>query len=371
MEQILPKNIFQENSLVKKINAPSSVVLIYGAGGGGSVMLRLLGKHSIKPLAFLDIQAERIKTKDNIPVHHPASLSLTDCLKKDAVVLLAITLRAKERAQIVDDLKGWGYSNIVDAQELNALTVDFSGEFAANPKDAWEQSMPRIFGALELMADDESIETFTACVLAHLSCDYSACPETDETSQYFLEKLPFSKGFSRFVDCGAYTGDTLEKLISRCGNIEAYAGFEPFLPVYEKLVLTAEKLSAKIKNCLLIPCAVDRKNAMLSLDDGTPGSSKVVENGSLKIAVVKIDDALKIFVPTFLKMDIEGAELDALSGARNTITGHRPDLAICVYHAINHYWDIPLLINSWKLGYKFYLRSHSSATMETVLYATV
>lgn len=57
-----------------------------------------------------------------------------------------------------------------------------------------------------------------------------------------------------------------------------------------------------------------------------------------------IDDILPNFEPTFIKMDIEGAEYEALIGAESIITRSKPNLAICVYHAVNHIWDIPILL---------------------------
>jgi len=69
-------------------------------------------------------------------------------------------------------------------------------------------------------------------------------------------------------------------------------------------------------------------------------------------------------------MDIEGAELDALKGAENTIRESLPDLAICLYHSPSHLWEIPLFISS--LGdYKFHLRNYTSFISETVLYASL
>jgi hypothetical protein len=69
-------------------------------------------------------------------------------------------------------------------------------------------------------------------------------------------------------------------------------------------------------------------------------------------------------------MDIEGEEIKALVGATETIKKYKPDLAISVYHNINHIWDIPLFLKSLVPSYKLYLRTHNSYTMETILYAT-
>lgn len=82
-----------------------------------------------------------------------------------------------------------------------------------------------------------------------------------------------------------------------------------------------------------------------------------------------LDDCLSTFAPTLLKMDIEGAEYDAVQGARQMIRQHRPGLAVCVYHHPDDLWRIPLLIRSWDLGYRFYLRTHAFSGFDLVLYA--
>ena len=84
---------------------------------------------------------------------------------------------------------------------------------------------------------------------------------------------------------------------------------------------------------------------------------------------VSIDDVLPSFRPSFIKMDIEGAEIEGLIGARRTIAEFKPDLGICVYHASDHLWKIPLLIKSWDLPYTFHLRSHGNNGFDLVLYA--
>jgi FkbM family methyltransferase len=71
----------------------------------------------------------------------------------------------------------------------------------------------------------------------------------------------------------------------------------------------------------------------------------------------------------FIKMDIEGAELEALKGAESVIHRDRPKLAISVYHKLHDFWTIPRWIDSLGLGYRFYLRHFTIHGEETVLFA--
>lgn len=75
--------------------------------------------------------------------------------------------------------------------------------------------------------------------------------------------------------------------------------------------------------------------------------------------------------PTFIKMDIEGAELEALEGAKTTIVKNKPKLAICLYHKPDDLWKIPLYLKDLVPEYKFYIRHHGKVRWETVLYATI
>jgi hypothetical protein len=124
-----------------------------------------------------------------------------------------------------------------------------------------------------------------------------------------------------------------------------------------------------LKQAFLFPCAVGGDNRTAFIE-GDYGSGVVGDSGGTAIQTVRLDDALASFEPTMIKMDIEGAERDALRGAENLIRRMKPDLAVCVYHYVSDYWEIPLLLAEFNPGYAFYLRAHSSCTMETVLYVT-
>ena len=93
---------------------------------------------------------------------------------------------------------------------------------------------------------------------------------------------------------------------------------------------------------------------------------------SCKVPVVAIDRVVaeedKV---TFIKMDVEGAELESLKGAKETILRNKPKLAICIYHKPDDLIDIPLYINELVPEYKLYIRHHSNDRGETALYAVM
>ena len=74
---------------------------------------------------------------------------------------------------------------------------------------------------------------------------------------------------------------------------------------------------------------------------------------------------------TFIKMDVEGAELESLKGARKLIKRDCPKLAVCIYHRPEDMITLPLYIKSLVPEYKLYLRSYSNSDNEMVLYAVL
>jgi hypothetical protein len=102
---------------------------------------------------------------------------------------------------------------------------------------------------------------------------------------------------------------------------------------------------------------------------GTVGSS-LSTTGDLEVECCTLHEVVGDGeAPTLIKMDIEGAEPRALAGAAGIIRGHRPVLAICVYHRQEHLWTIPEYIRSLDLGYNLFLRRYGDEFGDVVCYA--
>jgi hypothetical protein len=85
--------------------------------------------------------------------------------------------------------------------------------------------------------------------------------------------------------------------------------------------------------------------------------------------VVALDDVLPRFAPTFIKLDIEGAEIRALRGAAEMIQVHRPRVAACVYHLPGHLWEVPEYLRELLPENRLFLRYHGFNGFDAVAYA--
>jgi len=94
-----------------------------------------------------------------------------------------------------------------------------------------------------------------------------------------------------------------------------------------------------------------------------------VGSGGVVVDCVALDEALGDRRTTYIKMDIEGSELDAVTGAAGIIRTSQPVLAICVYHHQDHLWRIPAAVAGLADEYRFYLRPHLLEVWDLVCYA--
>lgn len=345
-------------------------IIIYGAGSFGQQMFTIFKEYSINVEFFLDISAKEGQRLFDIPVYRPCTIFNKEYMK-NAIVVLAIVLNNSGKNKLIRTIKSYGFNNVIYAQEIRChFTFVEDSNIESPDYQYYENKKAEILYCVDLWADETSVQIYKENLVSHICRDYSCCLEMEDETQYFLTSIDFNQGYSRFIDCGAYIGDTIQALIQNKGKVEAVAAFEPESVNFLKLRNYADQNSKYIADDIFLhPFGVGEKTEMVGFKT-LGGSSCISKHGSTHVQCVAIDDVLKNFNPTFIKMDVEGAEYNALLGAKNTIHKHKPDLAISVYHYINHLWDIPLLLNRWDLNYKFYLRSHSACTMETIMYAT-
>lgn len=187
--------------------------------------------------------------------------------------------------------------------------------------------------------------------------------------QYFDEKIISFKNNEVFVDGGAFDLGTSELFVKKCKSYRKIYAFEPDTKCYLKCKSNAEKIVGDINLACAGLWSEEGYAEFLTLGNG---SSHIVlsEKPNLNtIKVVDLDSYINDDKVTFIKLDIEGAELKALKGAESLIKREKPKLAICLYHKAEDLWEIPFYVKKLVPEYKLYIRHYSNYECETVLYA--
>ena len=302
---------------------------------------------------------------DGIPVRSPASLEAAE----DQVVVVASThLSAMAKRCIEARVARWSW--FYDLSEVfGPIHV---GASAASVIDTPE---PRRLHAL-LVHSPASQAVLKRALAFRVTGDPADLPPS-LPDQYFAPDLVDPRHLRCFVDCGAYSGDTLLEWVERFAGRSAadaplaYHAFEPDPVNHEALATTASRLPNGLTNrCRLHRCGVGAAEATLRLSTGGSGSVLTRMPGTgPEVRVVRLDDRLTNEPVTAIKMDIEGFEPHALEGARALVQRRRPALMIAVYHRPEHLWQIPLWIHDVDPTYRLHLRHHSPSFAETVCYA--
>ncbi|OUP06746.1 hypothetical protein B5F35_15100 [Anaeromassilibacillus sp. An200] len=171
-----------------------------------------------------------------------------------------------------------------------------------------------------------------------------------------------------FLDVGSCNLRDSIYLRDHCRHVKKVYAFEPDLENYK--VCERNKETYQFPEVELLPFGAWSEDTTLHFSAVGSGTSCVNDNGEISVSVRAIDHVIpEEEQVTFIKMDIEGSELEALKGARHTIQRCKPKLAISLYHKPEDMTEIPLYIQSLVPEYKFYVRHHSNCYTETVFYA--
>jgi len=241
--------------------------------------------------------------------------------------------------------------------------VFINNEFLESNQDA-------LIEVYNYLADEPSKAVFKAFIKAKISGDNSYLDGLYTPNQYFQEDIFRLNRGEVIVDAGAYDGDTLCSLIDVVGfsDWEKYIAFEPDEEPAAKMESIVSERG--LQGVTVIRKGVAQENKVMYLKTRFGKDSSLVESGDTSIQLCTIDSV----VPdaTLIKMDIEGAEMDALEGARKIIADRHPKLAICVYHKAQDIFQIPLWIHTISPEYKIYMRLHeANITRELVCYAVM
>jgi FkbM family methyltransferase len=232
----------------------------------------------------------------------------------------------------------------------------------------------RVLKAADLWADDASREEYLAQVRFRATLDGPMPPFLDPATTYLPEDIVELKRDEVFVDCGAFDGDSLRAFLRRSGGW--FGGAVAIEPDPENAARLRSFVGGLPKpyaeRIQVVEAAVGAAAGTITFQvTGTAGSSYTgtAQGRPVEVPCRTLDEMLKDTRPSYVKMDIEGAEPLALAGFAETIRRHAPVLAVCLYHDVAHLWEIPLQIRALSDRYDLFLRRYSDDLWEEICYA--
>ncbi|MAW08099.1 MAG: methyltransferase [Halobacteriovoraceae bacterium] len=295
------------------------------------------------------------KTVGSVPIFR------TKNVPKDALVVSTVVgnLLSAEKVLKSNELEYINYPELTLYSPIEFKGIYFWHGF----HEGFDKNKKKFLKICDRLADHKSKEIFKDLIRFRLTGDskYHTNFFENQNNQYFEDFLKLSDD-EVFIDVGGYTGDTSEEFIKR---VQSYSFIHLFEPEIKNLNAARERLCEK-NNIKYYPLGLSNKKQTLMFS--TNGSaSRISPEGNIKIKSDRLDDVIKTPF-TFLKMDIEGGEKEALEGARQLIKNHSPKLAISVYHKGNDLWAIPEQVLSYQENYNVYLRHYTEGVVETVMF---
>ena len=279
---------------------------------------------------------------------------------KDAIILWAATGSPLEVKTKLDSMgyKNFSYLAFYKYSKLQLASPPFILDF----KDDFKNNTKEYQKTFDLLADEKSREIFEKVINFKISFDYNFMEgfTNNFDEQYFDKDLISNISDISFVDGGGYVGDTLPNIIKNFHDFKKIYCIEP----NTLHINIAKRNFEKYEKIEFINCGLGNKKEYNEEDNSTQNNC-THDYQALKIDT--IDNLISEKVD-FIKMDIEGAEQDAIEGSSETIKKYTPILAICVYHKAEDWYKIPQKVLDINPDYKIYLRHYMEGIFETVMY---
>jgi FkbM family methyltransferase len=355
----------REQNAFDEIASGSCGLVLFGAGGLGRKILAALRADNIEPLAFVDNKLAG-QVVDGIDVLTPRE-GARRWGRSAAFVITIWAAWADSMAGQTAALRNLGCETVVSFIPLLWKYSHLLPHVQIDLPSRVLTERDQVIAAFDLWSDESSRQEFLAQVCWRLSGDFTRLREP-LPDPYWQRDLIHLGQNSVFVDAGAFNGDTLGQFIDyTAGRFRAAYVFEPDALNLRSLELRLAAMEPDIRTRIKVfECAISDRSQDVSFHGGA-GEGSAPGSGTEVVHCVTLDDTVRE-APDLIKFDIEGFELLGLSGSRHIIHETAPSLAVCAYHVQNHLWRIPLLINSFRSDYRFYLRPHGQI-WETVCYS--
>lgn len=327
-------------SWTDKLKVSNKPIYIYGMGNGCEKILEILyeNKIGIKGIFASDdfARGQKFKNYEVLPISEMINSDF------DFITLLGFGTDISEVMSRIDALE--------EISELYApdTAVIGSGYFS---KEIFAENIDKAKKTYSLLADDISREVFINLTAFKITGELKYLRKIFCNKDELYNLLDLN-GQEIYCDLGAYNGDTIKEFAEYTnGRYRKIYALEPDKKNFQKCIRQAKNPD----NIELYNAAAWYKDTELNFDLSSGRQAKVDSNGTL-ISARSLDSILNDRECTYIKYDVEGADIEALYGSAKTILKYSPKILTALYHRPFDYIDIPLFIHSINGDYKFYMR---------------
>lgn len=351
---------------------------IYGASYLGLALAQLFEQQNID-YEFIDAYAPRDRVLGKY-LYRPDEISAED--KANAKIYISVLLPPVKTGvddALFEQLTEMGFINLVSPyQTMEAFPktlsiISHDGILWRNPNDENFTNQQGFETVLSYFNDERSKALLTNIDKFRQSFAVKDYIKPDYCEEYFPPDIDLCTGLDKLhiIDCGAFDGDTINQFFTAFKErIQSYSAFEPELENYQALTSAANSIKSAYSqaNINCFPMGVGNTNEVLRFSSGDGAASHISDEGETEIFIVKLDDTHANSMVNLIKIDVEGADLDVISGAAELIKQQRPNIAVSCYHQPGHIWQIPQLIKTINPDYQLFLRQHGHYGFELTLY---
>ncbi len=344
----------------------SNQIIIYGCGNSGTVLYERMKQEGIEVIAFID-NGKSIYGKEyqGVPVFTNEEMLVR--LEEDKTYVVIVTLLdilsyesikkgVVEKLNIHNNLQVFFFTQFRAYDRLFAL--DKKPEFSAYIGESTNillHNKEKILHVYDLLSDEMSKKCYLELLNYYIVSDFVPFTVLPFEEHYFAYDLYKKTEDEVFVDCGAFDGDTIDIFLkNQKGIFKKYIAIEADKTNYEKIV---QKVN-QIKNIEVMRSFISNEVKVINFTSQGTSYSRGGK-GEEVIKTATLDELVYQYNPTFIKINIEGADVEAIMGAENIIKECMPIIAAQGHHKVEHLWEIIETIESFnKSAYSFYLRNY-------------
>ena len=336
------------------------------------VVNKIKRKNRPKVNFFIDKKfTKKLKSSKCLP---PSFIFNTKALKKYKKTLIIVCIgNSTVNQPVCRRLIKFGYVKVFSMYEFEDFHCAYDSKSVnqiGKELDKYNNLYPRF--ASEIFFDDRSRRVFSAFQSSFYFSENPKIPKnvkSDEQIEVEIKFIDSNIDAIKLLSAGSYDGEILNRLSYQLPKIKGTVFFcEPNRENYLRTVSTSKSTSCKL-NIVTIPVALGKKFSYINIQ-GSGVTSRTVKNTNRSYQIVKvpIDFLFDKQGLSHILIDVEGEELDVLSGAKQLIMKSAPNICISVYHHPSDIFRIPIYLHKLQPKYRFYLRNYSGFNTDTLLY---